>query len=168
MPKKNNFQGRGEVAGRPYFDMVPRRHPRNGQSDQVAFFKVLVDFPRDETQARDDTRTHDRIRVVAYGKLAEALRGKIKPGDWLYVEGYIQLRQRSGNGAADRESVFEIVMLEYDHFMRPFVPDSPRMKRLERLAEERGVPVRDLLTRMIDEQTKQLELEPQLAGVSLG
>ena len=129
---------------------------------------ALVDFPRDTTQALAASHPYDRLRVVAYGKLAESLRGMVKPGDWLYVEGYIQLRQRSDNGAADREPVVEIVMLEYDHFMRPFVPDSPRMKRLERLAEAHGVPVRDLLTRMVDEQTKQLELELQLAGVSLG
>jgi hypothetical protein len=166
MPKKNNFQGRGEVAARPYFDMVPRR--KGDQVDRIAFFKVLIDFPRDTTQALDAAHTHDRLRVVAYGKLAEALRGRVKPGDWLYVEGYVQLRMRTENGTAEQSTVVEIVMLEYDHFMRPFVPDSPRMKRVERLAETRGITVRDLLTQMIDAQAQHLELELQLAEVNLG
>jgi hypothetical protein len=166
MPKKNNFQGRGEVAARPYFDMVPRR--RGDPSDRIAFFKVLVDFPRDATQSSDAAHTHDRLRVVAYGKLAEALRGKVKPGDWLYVEGYIQLRQRSKEGTREQEFVVEIVMMEYDHFMRPFVPDTLRMKRIERLAEAQGVPVRELLTQMIDAQAQRLELEIQLAGDNRG
>ncbi len=169
MPKNNAYRGWGEVAARPYFDMVPCHNRRDGQSDRIAFFKVLMDFPRDASQALDDTHQYDRLRVVAYGKLAESLRGKVKPGDWLLVlDSYIQNRRRSKEGAADGEAVIEVVLLDYKHYMRPFVPGTPLMTNLERLAETRGTPVRDLMTEILEVGCRQMSLDLQLAGVNSG
>jgi hypothetical protein len=100
--------------------------------------------------------------VVAYGKLAEALRGKVKPGDWMVVTGWIQIRKREDgeNGAA--QTLAEIIALEVDHFMKPFVPGSDLMDRIERLAEGRGETVRELITRLMTSGVMQLERDQPL------
>jgi len=158
MPRNNHTHVRGEVALRPYFDLVPNRKT----GERIPFFKVLLDCPRDDTQPRDERHTVDRIRVVAYGKLAEALRGKVKPGDWMVVTGWIQIRKREDgeNGAA--QTLAEIIALEVDHFMKPFVPGSELMERIERLAEGRGETVRELITRLMTSGVVQLERDQPL------
>lgn len=163
MPRNNSVYVRGEVVDRPYFDMVPNR--RTGE--RVAFFRVLVDCPRDESQPRDERHVADRIRVVAYGRLAEALRGRVKRGDWLIARGWIQVRKRED---AEEQSmaltIAEIIAVEIDHFTPPFVPGSDLMERLERQAEMRSQPVRDLLTRMVTLGLVQLERESQTTVLS--
>jgi single-stranded DNA-binding protein len=166
MPENNQVFLQGEVAARPYFDLVPRS--KHDKADRIAFFKVLLDVPRTKTQALDAEHTHDRLRVVAYGKLAEALRGKIKPGDWMAVTGWIQVRRRDGTSEEGQTTIAELVAHEVKHFMRPFVPDSPLMLRLERIAEVQGVTVRDLASQILADHVKQVELELQLAGVNPG
>lgn len=161
MPENNQVFLQGEVAARPYFDFVPRH---KGTSDRIAFFKVLLDVPRDKTQPVDAEHTHDRLRVVAYGKLAEFLRGRVKPGDWMAVTGWIQVRRRPGPDAA---TVAELVAHEVKHFMRPFVPDSSLMQRLERIAEARGVTVRELAAQVLTENLKELEFELQLTEANV-
>lgn len=165
MPENNQVFLQGEVASRPYFDLVPRS--RQNTADRIAFFKVLLDVPRTKTQPVDEEHTHDRIRVVAYGKLAESLRGNIKPGDWMAVTGWIQVRRRTGTDEGGQVTVAELVAHEVKHFMRPFVPDSVLMQRLDRLAEARGVTTRDLATQILTTQLQQMEIESQLSGVSV-
>ncbi len=165
MPENNQVFLQGEVAARPYFDFVPRT--KQNKSDQIAFFKVLLDVPRTKTQPIDEEHTHDRIRVVAYGKLAESLRGNIKPGDWMAVTGWMQSRRRTGANEDGTATVIELVAHEVKHFMRPFVPDSSLMQRLEHLAEARGMTSRELATQILTTQLQQLELELKLAGVNV-
>jgi single-stranded DNA-binding protein len=153
MPRNNTVHVRGEVTARPYFDMVPNRKT----GGRIAFFKVLLDCPRDNSQPRDDRHESDRIRVVAYGKLAEALRGKVKPGDWMVVDGWVQIRTREDGEAGVAQTLAEIIALEVDHFMKPFVPGSELMDRIEHLAETRGESARELLTRLMTAGVVQLE-----------
>jgi single-stranded DNA-binding protein len=166
MPENNQVFVQGEVATRPYFDLVPRS--KRDKSDRIAFFKVLLDIPRTKTQPIDEEHTSDRIRVVAYGKLAESLRGKIKPGDWMAVTGWIQVRRRTSPDEDGSATVAELVAHEVKHFMRPFVPDSVLMQRLDRLAEARGISPRELATQILTAQLQQMELELQLVGVNVG
>ena len=155
MPRNNTIHVRGEVSARPYFDMVPQ-----GQTGgRIAFFKVLLDCPRDDTQPRDERHIADRIRVVAYGKLAEALRGKIKPGDWMVVNGWVQIRKREDGAGGVAQTLAEIIALEVDHFMKPFVPGSELMERIERLSEMRNESSREILTRLMTAGVVQLERE---------
>ena len=153
MPRNNTTHLRGEVAGRPYYDMVPQ----GKTGGRIAFFKVLLDCPRDDTQPRDERHAADRIRVVAYGKLAEALRGKVKPGDWMVVNGWVQIRKREDGEAGAAQTLAEIIALEVDHFMKPFVPGSELMDRIERLADLRGETSRELMTRLMTTGVMQLE-----------
>lgn len=166
MPENNQVFLQGEVAARPYFDLVPRS--KQNKSERIAFFKVLLDVPRTKTQPIDDEHTHDRIRVVAYGKLAESLRGNIKPGDWMAVTGWIQVRRHTGANEDGQATVAELVAHEVKHFMRPFVPDSTLMQQLARLAEARGVTTRELATQILTAQLHQMELELQVSGVNVG
>ena len=153
MPRNNTIHVRGEVAARPYFDTVPQRKT----GGRIAFFKVLLDCPRDDTQPRDERHEVDRIRVVAYGKLAEALRGKVKPGDWMVVNGWVQIRKREDGETGAAQTLAEIIALEVDHFMKPFVPGSELMDRIERLADLRGETSRELMTRLMTTGVMQLE-----------
>ncbi len=159
MPRNNFIHVRGEVVGRPYFDTVPNRQT----NERIAFFKVLLDCPRDESQPRDERHEVDRIRVVAYGKLAEALRGRVKHGDWLVVSGWVQIRARED--AAERSmslTMAEVIAMEVDHFMHPFVPGSDLMNRYEQLAEMRGESVREILTRVMTVALVQMESDGQM------
>ena len=159
MPRNNFVHVRGEVVSRPYFDTVPNRQT----DERIAFFKVLLDCPRDESQPRDERHEVDRIRVVAYGQLAEALRGRVKRGDWLVVSGWVQIRMRED--ATERSmslTMAEIIAMEVDHFMHPFVPGSDLMNRYERLAEMRGESVRDILTQVMTVALVQMERDDHL------
>jgi hypothetical protein len=51
----------------------------------------------------------------------------------------------------------EIIALEVDHFMKPFVPGSELMDRIERLADLRGETSRELMTRLMTTGVMQLE-----------
>lgn len=159
MPRNNFIRLRGVVSSRPYVDMVPNRQT----GEKVAFFRVHLDCPRDESQPRDEKHGLDRIRVVAYGRLAESLRGRVKPGDWLVVTGWVQIREREGVEAqAISRTLAEVIAMEVDHFMRPFIPGGDVMVRMEQQAARRGVSVRDLLTRVVVGGLLQLEQEGEV------
>ena len=144
MPANNQVHLRGEVADRPYFDLVPARH-HDGR-DRIAFLRVLIWVQRDTDQPQPEDRLPaDQVRVVAYGRLAEALRNKIRMGDWLVVRGWIQTRKRPNNGG----TVTEIVANEIDHFMRPLVPGSVIMQRLEQMADRHEVSLRAALDQLL-------------------
>ncbi len=144
MPSNNQVHLRGEVAERPYFDLVPARD-HDGR-DRIAFLRVVIWVQRDANQPQPEDRLPaDQMRVVAYGRLAEALRNKIRMGDWLVVKGWIQTRKRPNNGG----TVTEIVANEIDHFMRPLVPDSVIMRRLEQVADRHEVSMRAALDQLL-------------------
>jgi hypothetical protein len=74
MPRNNTTHLRGEVAGRPYYDTVPQRKT----GGRIAFFKVLLDCPRDDTQPRDERHEVDRIRVgVQSGKVGSVKKFRL-------------------------------------------------------------------------------------------
>ena len=144
MPAYNQVYLRGEVADRPYFDLVPMRQ-KNGR-DRIAFLRVSIWVQRDDEQPQPDDRLPaDQVRVVAYGRLAEALRNKIRMSDWLVVRGWIQTRKRPNEGG----TVTEIVANEIDHFMRPLVPGSGLMQRLEQVADQNHLSVRATLDQLL-------------------
>ena len=65
----------------------------------------------------------------------------------------------------------EIIAMEVDHFMHPFVPGSDLMNRYEQLAEMRGESVREILTRVMTVALVQMEGESQMlvqAGPHVG
>ena len=144
MPAYNQVYPRGEVTDRPYFDLVPVRQ-KNGR-DRIAFLRVLIRVQRDGEQPQPDDRLPaDQVRVVAYGRLAEALRIKIRMSDWLVVRGWIQTRRRPNEGGM----VTEVVANEIDHFMQPLVPGSGLMQRLEQVADQNHLSVRAALDQLL-------------------
>lgn len=54
MPANNQVHLRGEVADRPYFDLVPARH-HDGR-DRIAFLRVLIWVQRDTDQPQPEDR----------------------------------------------------------------------------------------------------------------
>lgn len=144
MPANNQVHLRGDVGEVPYFDLVP--NGKSNGSGRIAFLRVMLWVQRDDNQPQPANRVPaDEIRVVAYGRLAEALRNKIGVGDCLVVRGWIQTRKRPNNGG----TVTEIVAHEIDHFMRPLVPDSRLMHRLEQVASQHSLSVRAALDQLL-------------------
>ena len=68
MPAYNQVHLRGEVADRPYFDLVPMRQ-KNGR-DRIAFLRVSIWVQRDDEHRRGEHRV---INPQAHHAVLKAL-----------------------------------------------------------------------------------------------
>ncbi len=159
MPDNNLVHLRGEVAEEPYFDLVPNHRPGAGR---IAFLRMLVYVQRSPDQPLPDEMPADQMRVVAYGKLAEALRTKVRAGDWLVVRGWIQVRRRPGEHGV----VTEIIAQAVDHFMHPLIPGSPLMQQLEELAARHDVSARVMLDWLLTYALRQVEHDLSIVNLT--
>ncbi len=69
----------GTVTDPPYFDLM---------RTNVPFLRFYLAVPR-------PTTGQDHIRVVAYGKLAEAIYPRLAPGVGVALTGHLQTRPRA-------------------------------------------------------------------------
>ena len=166
MPDSNQIHLRGEIAEPPYFDQVrDHQHSKNGNGpapERIAFWRAMVDVYRQPgAQAISQDHRADRLRVVAYGKLAEAMRDKAQQGDWIVVSGWLQVRNRP----AEHDTVTDVMAIKIDHFMTPLVPGSSEMERVRAIARERGLPVRDLYRRLVVRMLEMAEREQERSNV---
>ncbi len=138
-PGLNFFILFGVVGDAPFFNLVASD---NG-APAMPFLRILVHVPRTN---RDGC---DRLRVVAYGALAERMYAVLKPGAMVLVRGHLQARSTPKGtvmeGVAEQMMVVDTILTD------------DQVKRLQVKASELGMDVGELTTLLFEPQLVALE-----------